>query len=104
MTHEGILAEYAATYPLALAKQQRLRAANPLSKVEIKPAYGLGYDVVVSLERCTAVVGGPLHVSGYHCGEPAVVVSADGEQARCAGCLDWESQVPGKRGPIAIIN
>ncbi len=100
MTHEGILAEHAATYPLALVKQQRLRLAHPLSDVEIRVAYGLGYDVVVSIEHCTERQG----PDGDKCGNRAVVVDVDGEHARCNDCLVWLAQAGRPTRPIHLLN
>lgn len=85
MQHEGITVHYASTYPLALAIQQRMRAANPLCEVEVKVAYGLGYDVVTSVERCTGWVGSTGD-DAERCGAQAVAVSVDREEARCLDC------------------
>jgi hypothetical protein len=53
---------------------------------------------------CTAWVGGPDIETGDRCGEPAVVVSVDGESARCNDCLIWESQAGRPVKPLRMLN
>ena len=101
--HEGITATYASTYPLAKAIQARLAEANPLTTVEVRPALGIGYDVVMSVERCTGLVGTNAD-DAERCDQQAVLVDVDRESARCNECLNNDALGGRATRPIRMLN